>query len=377
MPSHADRCSDFISIVVADSTRIHTQLLADAMRNDPTLQVVASASNSNDLLTAVERVPIDVALVSFALDDRQGRGPELLREMRALRPKIKGVVLLDSSRPDDVLECFRAGAKGIFSKNEKLENLCRCIRSVHGGQIWANSTELEHVLAALANSPLIRATNHEGVDLLSVREREVIHYLAGGMTNREIAKTLGISPHTVKNYLFRIFDKLGVSSRTELLYRTMNNSQSRDSANGSGPAFAAIIEAAESGSLAAQLRLAEHFSEVIEIDGQRQNSVSAYMWYLLAEKAASPLLEQIEKGKKSIGDNMSDEEIAEAQNRAEEFLNRTKEYSPSAGHERHRSVKTPRKISAAPAIARLSAGSDSLPSKVSGNGIRISDLHKA
>jgi DNA-binding NarL/FixJ family response regulator len=346
MPSHEGSGSDFISIVVADGTRIHTQLLADAMRSDLGLHVVASASSSKDLLAAVERVPVDVAVISFALDDQQGRGPELLREMRVLHPQIKGVILLDSSRPQDVLECFRAGAKGIFSKHEKLESLCKCIRCVHDGQIWASSGELEHVLEALANSPLVRATNQKGLDLLSGREREVIQYLAGGMTNREIAKALRLSPHTIKNYLFRIFDKLGVSSRTELLYLTMNNSQPRDSANGNGTAFAAVIEAAEAGSPSAQLRLAEHYSEVIEVDGQQQNCVSAYMWYLLAEKAASPLLGRIDEGKKNISRTMSPQQIAESEDRAAEWLRDTKKQSAFAGHEQLPSEQPRRKMRA-------------------------------
>src|SRR5215813_7647211 len=126
MPSHEKQGADFISILVADSTRIHTQLLADAMRSDHGLQVVATASTSQELLDAVVRVPIDVAVISYGLDDQPGRGTEVLRQMRALRPQIKGVLLLDSSRPQNVLECFRAGAKGIFSKHEKLESLCKC-----------------------------------------------------------------------------------------------------------------------------------------------------------------------------------------------------------------------------------------------------------
>jgi DNA-binding NarL/FixJ family response regulator len=348
MPSHQEIGADFVSIVVADGTCIHTQLLADALRNDHGLQVVAAASNSEELLAAITRVPIDVVVISHNLDDQPGRGTQVLREMRALRPQIKGVILLDSSKPQEVLECFRAGARGIFSKQERLESLCKCIRSVHEGQIWARSVDLEHVLEALANSPLVRATNHQGIELLSARERQVIQHLAGGMTNREIAHALDLSPHTIKNYLFRIFDKLGVSSRTELLYLTMNHSQARPqrTANEESHSFSVIVEAAEAGDPCAQLRLAEHFSQIKDVqdneDGQNTGvqpaSVSAYMWYLLAEKAVTPMLGQVEEGKNNISRTMSPQQLAEAENRAAAWLRNTKKHSGFADGGRLRTV---------------------------------------
>jgi len=324
MPSQESKgAADFISIVVADSTRIHTQLLAEAMRGDQGLQVVASASTSEELLAAVVRVPIDVAVISYSLDDQPGRGTEVLREIRALRPQIKGVLLLDSSRPQDVLEAFRAGAKGIFAKHERLESLCKCIRCVHEGQVWARSVELEHALEALANSPLVRATNHKGLDLLSTRERQVVQYLAAGMTNREIAESLGLSRHTVKNYLFRIFDKLGVSSRTELLYLTMSSAQARtqDSPNGAvDEGFPGLLRAAEAGHTWAQLQLAEHYSQT---NGSPGDPVAAYMWCLLSEKTAASMRNRIVSGKDTLIRKMSAEQVNEAEKRAAEWLKNT------------------------------------------------------
>jgi DNA-binding NarL/FixJ family response regulator len=337
MPSPEDQSADFISILVADSTRIHTQLLADAMRGDHGLQVVASASSSQELLDAVVRVPIDVAVISYGLDDQPGRGTEVLREMRALRPQIKGVLLLDSSRPHDVLECFRAGAKGIFSKHERLESLCKCIRCVHEGQIWARSVELEHALDALANSPLVRATNHKGLDLLSARERDVVQNLAAGMTNREIAESLGLSRHTIKNYLFRIFDKLGVSSRTELLYLTMSNSQPRTedaTKAGAEDEFSVLLTAAEDGQSAAQLRLAEHYGEA---HGSAPDPVSAYMWCLLSEKTAASMRNQIEASKSTLSQSMSSQQLAEAEQRAKQWLQSPKKKSGFADVEEEQS----------------------------------------
>ncbi|MFY9560061.1 MAG: LuxR C-terminal-related transcriptional regulator [Terriglobales bacterium] len=325
MPSQAEKGSDFISIAVADSTHIHTQLLADAMRSDHGLQVVASASSSQDLLAAVARVPIDVAVISYSLDDQPGRGTEVLREMRTLRPQIKGVLLLDSSRPQDALECFRAGARGIFSKHERLESLCKCIRCVHEGQIWARSVELEHALDALANSPLVRATNHKGLELLSARERQVVQYLAAGMTNRDIAEALGLSRHTIKNYLFRIFDKLGVSSRTELLYRTMNNSQPREEQPPSKEEkLSALLQAAEAGHPWAQLQLAEHYRQT---NGYGRDPVSAYMWLLLSQRAAASMHNQIESSKSSLSQIMSPQQLAEAEHKATEWLKNAKKKS--------------------------------------------------
>jgi DNA-binding NarL/FixJ family response regulator len=331
MPSLPER-SDLVTIAVADTTRIHTQLLTEAMHNDHGLQVVASASNSSDLLAAVTRVPVDVAVISHSLDDQPARGTEVLREMRALRPHIKGVILLDSSRPQDVLDCFRSGAKGIFSKHDRLENLSKCIRTVHEGQIWARSADLHHALEALATAPVVRATNQNGLELLSTRERQVIQHLAVGMTNIEIADSLGLSRHTVKNYLFRVFDKLGVSSRTELLSLTMNAQPVPEVCTcGESQRFSCVLEAAESGMLSAQLRLAEHFSKV---DGHLSDNVSAYMWYLLAEKNAASICKRIEEVKKRLSESLSLEQRSEAENRAAERAKGKKARSASAGPQR-------------------------------------------
>ncbi len=326
MTSKAQAGFEFVSILVADSTRIHTQLLADAMSKDRGLHVVATASNSTDLLAAVLRVPVDVAVLSHSLDNQPGHGTQVLREIRTLRPQIKGVMLLDSSQPEVVLDCFRAGARGIFSKQERLETLCKCIHAVHEGQIWARSVELDHALEALANSPRVAANNHKGIKLLSEREHQVIEYLAGGMTNREIAKALDLSPHTIKNYLFRIFDKLGVSSRTELLYLTMNNSQPRDSANGNPMTFADIIAAAEAGDPSAQLRLAQYYSA----KESPQDSISAYIWYSLASATAAPLFAQIEEGKNTLRRTLSAVQIAEAESRVAEWQKNSKKQASSA-----------------------------------------------
>ena len=322
MASAGETQADCIRIAVADTTSIHTQLLAEAIKGDRALRVVASAAGSQELMEAAGRAPIDVAVISFALDEQPSRGLDVLRQMRSLHPDIKGVILLESSRSQDVLDCFRAGARGIFSKNDRLESLCKCIRRVYEGQIWARSLELGVVLEALANLPVVHATNHKGMELLSSREREVIQYLASGMTNREIAQALGLSRHTVKNYLFRIFDKVGVSSRTELISHTMNHSKrhGEDRETDVGENLSGLTKAAESGMPWAQCQLAEHYL----FGNGSSDPVSAYMWFLLCQNTTKSLHREVDARKTTLAQTMSAHQIAEAESRARAWLQEEK-----------------------------------------------------
>ncbi len=322
MLSHRDGPT-LVNVAIADSTQIHTQLLERALQEDRCLKVLGTASSSEGLLGVAQRFPIDVAIISFNLDDQYGRGPQLLREIRARRPKIKGVILLESSQPQDVLDCFSAGAKGIFSGRESLESLCKCIRCVHEGQVWARSEDLEHALEYVARIPLARISNQQGLGLLSLREREVVQYLASGMTNTEIAASLGLSRHTIKNYLFRIFDKLGVSSRTELLYHAMGNIQppDDDAKKGKQNTLSDLLQAAETDVISPQLQLADQYRKS---DGRAPDVVSAYMWYRLAEESAASLGKRAERGRKSLGREMSPRDLAEAEDKAAQWVNSSK-----------------------------------------------------
>jgi two-component system, NarL family, nitrate/nitrite response regulator NarL len=212
---------DTIRVLVVDDTRIHTQLLADALRRDRQLEVVSPPARSRDLPETVRTQKVRVVVLSSNLDEEPLRGFELLRQLRATDPTILAIMLLDSSKKESILQAFRAGARGIFSRHDSVETLSKCIRSVYEGQIWANSQQMSFAVEALASSPMVRAVDANGLSLLSKREMDVVRSLAEGLTNREIAERLGLSQHTIKNYLFRVYDKLGVSSRLELLFMTL------------------------------------------------------------------------------------------------------------------------------------------------------------
>jgi len=211
-----------IRVFVADNSAIHTQLIADGLKRDPDLQVILPVSDSPGLIAEVMASDVDVLVISASLDEQPLRGLEILQELRASFPGIRAVVLLHSSKRELVVDAFRVGARGLFSPQGSIEMLIKAVKCVHEGQIWANSREMSLAVEALANSRLFRPVNGNGLSLLSRREMEVVRCLAEGLTNREIAERLQLSQHTIKNYLFRVFDKLGVSSRVELLFMTLS-----------------------------------------------------------------------------------------------------------------------------------------------------------
>jgi two-component system nitrate/nitrite response regulator NarL len=320
-----------IRVLVADNTRIHTQLLADELKRDPSLEVAGTASHSRDLIGTVGNQEIDVAVISSNLDEEPLRGIEVLRELRALRRELRAIILLDSSKREVVLEAFRAGARGLFSRYESLETLGKCVRRVHDGQIWANGQQIACAIEALASTPSIRAVGANGLSLLSKRELDVVSCLADGLTNREIAERLGLSQHTIKNYLFRVFDKLGVSSRLELMTLTLTNSLGQRPGGGSnGPEIGGLTQhttvawcqkAAEQGLPSAQVALAEMYRRGNGVD---QDAVSAYMWYLVSEKINAEQKDEIIAAKRQVGAGLNPEQMQAAQDQAQDRLKKVK-----------------------------------------------------
>jgi DNA-binding NarL/FixJ family response regulator len=98
---------------------------------------------------------------------------------------------------------------------------------VADGQIWANTEQLNYILELISEVPSLRVLNSHGDNLLTPREEQVVALVAEGLGNRTIARELNLGEHTVKKYLFRIFEKLGISSRVELVLYAVNNGDPR------------------------------------------------------------------------------------------------------------------------------------------------------
>jgi DNA-binding NarL/FixJ family response regulator len=221
-----------IRILIALTSPMDCQLLTAALKHSrQPLVVVAIAVSREGVLSCFSRGNIDVALISADLENGPLAGLSILPELHRSYAKTPLVTLLDSQQDELVVRAFQGGATGVFCRSVgKLDMLWKCIKSVHDGQVWADNMQLQLLLRALRGASIKRTVSSPGLKVLATREAQVASLVADGLQNREVAKELGITAHTVGNYLFRIYNKLGISNRVELVLYVMNDRQHLDNA---------------------------------------------------------------------------------------------------------------------------------------------------
>jgi DNA-binding NarL/FixJ family response regulator len=220
--------STTIGVLVADSNQMQCQLLVGALRRRPEFRVSSCGVDMNLILRAVADFQVDVILMNADHPKLAGQDMANVRRLHLAHPQIAKVLVLSESNRDSVVNAFRSGVKGLFCfADYPFRLLCKCIQSVHQGQVWANSQQLQYLVETVTHVPSLRVVNAHGVGLLTPREEQVVALVADGFSNREVARELGLSEHTVKKYVFHIFDKLGMSSRVELALYAVSHGDTR------------------------------------------------------------------------------------------------------------------------------------------------------
>jgi DNA-binding NarL/FixJ family response regulator len=193
-----------------------SDLLANALVRNRRCE--AAAIKSADLLHALSTCEVDLLVIGAELDSKSGNGFDLAHSVSCAHPNTFIVVLLNHTTHESVINAFRSGARGVFSRQQPMSEFLDCIEHVRKGFIWAGSQETNSLLEAFKNIPAPNLVTAPDSPVLTTRELQVVQLAATGKTNKSIANEIGLSEHTVKNYLFRAFEKLGVSSRVELLF---------------------------------------------------------------------------------------------------------------------------------------------------------------
>jgi two-component system NarL family response regulator len=177
--------------------------VAKIINQEPDLHVVAEAENGVEAIAAFERHQPDVTLLDLRMPVMEG--VEAVKEIRARDPRALLIVLTTYDRDDEISQALKAGAKAYVLKDIAADELVDCIRKVLAGKTYI--------------APAAAAKLAEGVTRVHVTPREMatLRLLADGKSNKEIANALDISERTVKTHLAHLFEKLGVTSRTEAI----------------------------------------------------------------------------------------------------------------------------------------------------------------
>jgi two-component system nitrate/nitrite response regulator NarL len=300
-----------------------SNLLADMLVHKLRFNVVA-ALIPTEVLPAVSGSRPDIVVLSADVDRDPARGIEITRKLNARSPEVRTIILADSCDRELVVAAFRAGARGIYCRTDPLANFGKCIQRVHENQIWADSRQINFLVEALIATAPYLVVDARGNELLSERELEVVQLAVRGYTNSEIADKMGLSEHTVKNYIFRTFEKLGVSNRVEMLFYVLAQSgtgrslPSVSAPSANSTSIGELQAAAEAGSISAQLELATKYRHGT---GVGKNPAYAYFWLRVAEERAKDIGEQSRTALRRLASHISPDESEPIERRISEWLN--------------------------------------------------------
>jgi len=208
-----------IRLILADSQAIYCAGISKVIALEEDIRVVTQAESLEQLRIALDQNSADVVLVEGEL---LPKGSRVIAEFLRIAPEVKFIVQSATASEEQTVQLFRHGIRGIISRSISPDLLVRCVRRIAIGETWIDNQELNWVLkayriegAALLNP---RTQIH-----LSPKEKAIITSITRGMRNKEIAYEMGTSEQVIKNYLRKIYDKLGVEDRVELALFSLHN----------------------------------------------------------------------------------------------------------------------------------------------------------
>jgi len=209
----------FVRVIVADQQAIFRAGLRKIFALEDDIRVVGQAETLTQTQSAAQKFSADVLIFESALATNPVESvAELLRQ----NPKLRIVVVTPGADEELTLELFRRGAHGIVSREVEPEILIDCLRKVAAGESWLDSQATRWVMEAYRNQSNRPAGSRPKVQL-TPKESLIVSCVTQGMKNKEIALRVGTTEQVVKNYLRKVYDKLGVADRLELALYCLNH----------------------------------------------------------------------------------------------------------------------------------------------------------
>jgi len=209
----------FLRVIVADTQAIFRAGLRKIFALEDDIRVVGQAETLPQAQTAVKKFSCDVMIFEAALTQNPVDDvADLVRQ----NPEVRFIVVTPGADEELTLELFRRGVHGIVPREVEPELLVDCLRKVAAGETWLDSQAIHWVLNAYRNQHN-RPTGTRPKVQLTPKESLIVSCVTQGMKNKEIALRVGTTEQVVKNYLRKVYDKLGVADRLELALYCLNH----------------------------------------------------------------------------------------------------------------------------------------------------------
>lgn len=210
------------SLVIVDDHAAVRAGVAAILTADPDIEILGEAATGHDTIQLINSLEPDVVVLDLQLPDRGGI--DICREITA-RTTTRVLILTAYEISDNITAALDAGAAGFLAKTAEPQQMIDAVHAVAAGQAYLTPSVTRHVIAQATGKNASARTTSAGAPELTDREQEVLQLVAEGLTNKQIAQRLVISPATAKTHLARIMQKLGVSTRTQaaMLARTADN----------------------------------------------------------------------------------------------------------------------------------------------------------
>jgi DNA-binding NarL/FixJ family response regulator len=204
--------SPLIRVIVADTQAIFRAGLRKIFALEDDIRVVGQAETLPQTQSAVTKFSADILIFESAIAPNP---VETLAELQRQVPHLKIVVVTPNSDEQLTLDLFRRGAHGIISREVEPEVLVDCLRKVAAGEPWLENQAVHWVMEAFRGQNT-RPSGARPKVQLTPKEALIVSCVTQGMKNKEIAARVGTTEQVVKNYLRKVYDKLGVADRLEL-----------------------------------------------------------------------------------------------------------------------------------------------------------------
>jgi DNA-binding NarL/FixJ family response regulator len=201
-----------IRVILADSQAIYRVGMRKVFAIEDDIRVVAQAETLENLYSALQRFPTDIVVLEGQLMDG---APDAIQQLMHRAPEAKLIVQVIEPDENRNVELYGRGVSGVVPRSISPDVLVKCVRKIAGGETWIDSQSISWVIEAY-RAQAATLMNPRTQPKLSEKELTIISCITRGMRNKEIATQVGTTEQVVKNYLRKIYDKLGVSDRLEL-----------------------------------------------------------------------------------------------------------------------------------------------------------------